>query len=786
MTSPPEFDARVVGVSRPRETARRLVRGRARHVDDLRFPRLAHVAFVRSPHAHARLRRIETTIAGGYPGVIDVIDGARLAAVCRPLRTTLATVTTHASAPQPPLAIDHVAYQGQPVAMVIATTRALAEDAAAAIEVDWEPLEAVARWDAALRDGATVIHPGLGSNLAFEHRLSTGPVDDVFAGAHRVVGRTVRFPRVTGVTLEPRALIAEFDPTLSQLTLHAATQVPHQMRSMLAAALALPEHAVRIVVPDVGGGFGVKLHGYDDELAVAAASLLVHRPLKWLSDRLESFTSDVHAREHEVHADLALDADGRILGMRVDAAVAAGAFSIYPRSSILEGMHTISVAGAPYAIDAFAAHLRVAYQNKVNTGSYRGVGQPVGCGITEHVVDAAARALGIDPAELRRRNLRDAAPAGGKTASGLEMESLSQQACFARLLAIMDYDGWRRRQGEARAQGRYLGIGLAAFLEQVAPGAGFYGVNQVAISAADACILRIEPDGTFTCVTTTLDQGQGVDTGLAQIIAGLLSVPVGDVRIVRGDTASSGVGGGTFASRGLTIGGEAAALAAIRMRERLAGVVAAVRGHDAARFACRDRAVTTPDGEGRMTFVELGRLLHFQQYRVPAGVPAEPVVVAHHVPTRPYRFANGAQASVVEVDVETGMVRLLGHWIVEDCGRIINPLLADEQLRGGIVQGIGAALFEELKYDTNGQLGNASMVDYLVPMAFEMPDIVVDHVETPVSDTLAGVKGVGEAGTVGAAAAVTNAINDALSVFDAVVTEFPCTPERVLAALGKL
>jgi aerobic carbon-monoxide dehydrogenase large subunit len=774
----------LIGASLPRDAARRLVAGRGRYVDDLRWPNLLHVAFVRSPYACADFKIVDITVAAR--AAVAVIDGAKIAAVCRPWTTRLATLPKHVSAPQSPLAMGRTIYQGQPVALVVAHSRAAAEDAALMIEVEWSERPAVARWRHALAEGVAPIHPEHTSNLAFAHAIEYGDIARAFSTAHRTVRRTLRFPRLTGVSLEPRAIAAEFDPTQRRLTVHASTQVPHQMRAMLAAQLQLNESDVRVIVPDVGGGFGVKLHAYDDELAVISVAVLLGRPVKWVCDRLEAFTSDVHAREHEVTAEIAVAADGALLGLRFDGVVEAGAYSIYPRSSVLEGMHAIGVTAAPYDLPAYSAHLRVVYENKVNTGSYRGVGQPIACGVTEHMIDAAASALGIDSAAMRERTLRRGAPPGGKSAGGQEIDALSQHGCLARLLALMDYDGLRRQQASGRQQGHYLGIGLASFLEQTSPGPGFYGANNVSISSADGCVLRIEPDGTFTCVTTTLDQGQGVETGLTQLIASALSVPMSTVRIVNGDTAASAVGGGTFASRGLTLGGEAALRAAKLMHDRLLGVTAALWESEVTTLSLVGGEIRESHGPRKMPLVELARVLHFQQYKVPRGVEAQPIVVAHYIPERPYYFANGVQASLVSVDVDTGFIRLLKHWIVEDCGRIINPLLVDEQLRGGIVQGIGAALFEELRYDDRGQLTNASLMDYLVPMAFEMPDIIVDHIETPVAGTLFGGKGVGEAGTIGAGAAVANAINDALAPLQCILTDQPFTPERVLRGLGKL
>ena len=748
----------LIGVAAPRAHARRLAAGRGRYADDLRFPRVLHAAFLRSPHAHARIARLDLAAARAAEGVFAAFDAAALASVCKPWQTRLAQWPAHRSPPQLPLAAERALWQGQPVAIVLATSRARAEDAAERIEADFEPLPALTDPRQALAPEAPRLHPEFDSNLAFEHRVEAG---DPFAGAARVVKRRLRFSRHTGVPLEARSLVADFDSAQRQLTVYQATQVPHQMRATYADCFGLPEHDVRVLTPDVGGGFGVKLHVYDDEMAVCAAAILTGRTVKYVCDRLEAFAADIHARAHEVTVEAALDASGRLIGLALDDLAEAGAYSAYPRSSILEGMHVLLMTGAPYDFAAYRGRLRVAWQNKPATGSYRGVGQPVACGAMEALMDACARETGIDPAEYRRRHFR----AEGATPTGVQAGGLSHEACLDRLLALMDYAELRRMQQRERQRGRHLGIGFAAFVEQSAPGPGFYGANAVKISAQEGCTLRLEPSGTVTCITSNADQGQGVETSLAQIIAEELDLPLAAVRVLGADTAMTAVGGGTFASRGLTIAGEAVLRAA---RE----------------LAARVEALRQATGIGPLA--EIAALMNYRQHALPPGVRASPAVTVHFTMKQPFLLANGIQASLVEVDPATGFVTLLKHWVVEDCGRIINPLLADEQIRGGVVQGLGAALFEECLYDAHGQLLNASMADYLVPMALEMPDIAIGHVETPVAETALGVKGVGEAGTIGAAAAVGNAINDALAPLGVEILEQPYTPQRILRALGRV
>jgi aerobic carbon-monoxide dehydrogenase large subunit len=748
---------------------------------------MLHVAFLRSPYAHARIGSIDLGAAATGPGVVAAYTAQDLLAVCKPWTTRFSTLPAHRSMPQPPLALDRALWQGQPVVMVVADTRALAEDALADVSVEWEPLPVVPEGLAATMPDVPLLHPELGSNLMFEQSLEAGGAKEMFETAAWVVRLKLRFPRHTGVPLEPRSIVAQFDKSQRLLTVHASAQAPHQMRAVLAAQLGLEEHAVRIIVPDVGGAFGIKLHTYDDEMAVAAGAMLLGRPLKFVSDRMEAFASDVHARAHKVEAALALDREGTMLAFSTDDVMEAGAYSVYPRSSVLEGLRAITSVGAPYAAHALSAHLRVLFQNKPLVGSYRGVGAPIGCAVTEMLVDAAARVARIDPAELRRRNYRSAARDGTRTPGGVETGGeLSFSACLDKLIGLMEYDILRAEQAEARKEGRYLGIGLATFVEFSATGPMFYGAAGIPVSASDGCTVRLEPSGAVTCITSAQFQGQGLETALCQVVAETLGVPMESIRLIHGDTAITPVGGGSWASRGMTIAGEAALRAAGALRDRILAAGAAMLEAAVSDVELSHAAIRVRGTDRELPLPEVAFTLHYRQHMLPAEVAAEPVATRHYAPQRPYNVSNGIQASLVELDPDVGMVRLLHHWVVDDCGRVVNPLLVDEQLRGGVAQGIGAALLEECCYDEQSQLLNATMADYLVPMAADVPDITIGHVETPVTDTLLGAKGVGEAGVIGAAAAVANAVNDALAPFGVEVTELPITPERLLRALGRV
>ena len=775
-----------IGKSVPRPNARRLLAGRGQYVDDLRLPRLVHVAFLRSPHAHARLKSLDVAAALRAPGVVRVVTAKDLVGRCMPWVGTLTHFKGMKSAPQHPLVSARATWQGEPIAAVVAESRALAEDAVALIEIAWEELPPLTDMDAALAPGAAPLHAELGDNLCFGRTIDAGAVDEAFAKADCVVEESYSFARHTGVCLEPRSILANFDPADGTLTVHYSSQAPHMMKEIFARHFNLPESAVRVICTDVGGSYGIKIHVYPDDMTMVAIALLLGRPVKFIADRLESFVSDIHAREHRIAARMALAKDGTIAALTIDDVTGIGPYSTYPRTSAVEGNQVVGLAGAWYRCRNYRAQLRVAFQTKPPTTQYRAVGHPIATAVTEALVDRAAAALGLDPAELRRRNLipDDAYP--WTTASGLKFEKLSQQAALAKLLALMDYDGLRREQVALRSRGIYRGIGLACFVELTNPGPAFYGVGGAPISAQDGCTVRLDPGGSVTCATGVTEQGQGTETMVAQIVAGTLGLTLDKVRVVTGDTERTPYGGGTWASRGCGIGGEAALQGARALKANILALAGAMLQAEPAALDLAGGWVVDRAGNRRIGLDEVGRAAYFRGDTLPPGVQPELVATRHYMPRQyPFAFTNGAQASYLELDIETGFVKLLKHWVVEDCGRVVNPLLVEEQIRGGVVQGIGGALFEECIYDERGQLLNGTLADYLVPMAGEMPDIVVEHIETPTAESALGAKGAGEAGTGGAPAAVMNAVNDALAPFKVRVTSQPISPRRVLEALGK-
>lgn len=775
-----------IGRSVPRPNARRLLEGRGVYVDDVAVARLGHVAFLRSPHAHARIVALETADAAAMPGVIAVVTGAELAEVCAPWVGVLGHFKGLRSAPQHALAIDRVTWVGEPFCAVVARGRAEAEDALAAIMVEFDPLPAVVDMEAALDPATPAIHAELGDNLAFERVLDVGDVDAAFRDAAVVVEETFQFGRHTGVCLEPRAILADWAAADGMLTVHHSFQAPHMMQDILCKHLALPEGAVRVICKDVGGSFGIKVHIYPDEMATCALALMLKRPVKFVADRLESFQSDIHARDHRVTARMAFSAEGDILALDMDDLTGIGPYSVYPRTSAVEANQVVNLTGGPYRHQHYRARARVVLQNKAPTCQYRAVGHPIATMVAEGLIDQGAARLGLDPLAVRERNVipDDAYPCAG--VSGIKLEKLSHQAALAKLKAMMDYDGLRAEQARLRARGIHRGIGLAAFIEITNPSAAFYGVGGARISSQDGCTIRLDPQGGVVAAVSVTEQGQGTEGIIAQIVATATGVPMDKVRVISGDTQATPYGGGTWASRGAGIGGEAAWQAGKALLGNVLAVAGAILQADPGSLDVRDGAVVdAATGTERMPLAELGRIVYFRPDTLPPGVQPEFVATRHYVPKDyPFAFTNGVQASYVEVDTETGFVRLLKHWCVEDCGTVLNPLLVDEQIRGGIVQGIGGALFEHCLYDSEGQLLNGSMADYLVPMAGEMPDIAVAHVVSATASSEIGAKGAGEAGTAGAPAAVVNAINDALAPLNARVARQPVTPEVVLEALG--
>ena len=779
-----------IGKSISRDGARRAVAGRGRYTDDITLPRMLHAAFVRSPYAHAKILAVNVDEARQQPEVALVMTGTELRELCTgPWIGTLTSFEGMKSAPQYPMAIDRACWQGEPIVMIVASSRATAEDAAEFVVIEYEELPVIADKEIALDVKSPVIHPELGDNLAFRKTINTGDVEKALAEADFVIEETFEFGRHTAVSLETRALLADYEPTNGHLTIYTSSQVPHMIQAVFARTLGVAEHKVRIIAPDVGGSFGLKIHTYGDEVAATAASIKLGLPVKFIADRLESFLTDIHARENRVWGRIAVSKNGEIKSLEINVRSAAGAYSQFPRTSVFEANQILNITGGPYKHKNYRAKTEVVYLNKVPTSQYRAVGHPIGNSVGEALVDRAAQACGIDPLEMRRRNIMEDDKYPRISAAGIEMQDMSHQRCLEALAKNMDYDGLRREQDKCRMEGVQRGIGIAAFIKGTAPGpAGYYGTGGAPIASQDACTVKLEPSGGVICMVGVTDQGQGVDTIMGQIAASAIGVPIEHVRVIEGDTDAVPYGGGTYASRATAIGGEATYQASLRLRSEILSIASALLQADPNTLdIVNGNVVDKINKVIRISLSEIGRIGHFQVAELPNHI--QPTLSATHrfrLHDALYIFTNGIQGAYVEVDTDTGFIKLLNHWVVEDCGRVINPQLADEQVRGGCIQGIGGALYEECVYDEAAQLQNGTLADYLTPMAGEMPDIDVLHIQTPTGVSALGAKGVGESGTGAAPAAVMNAVNDALQPFNAYLTAQPMTPEKVLQALGKV
>src|SRR5216683_4211403 len=605
-----QLDKGYIGQSVPRPNAQRLLQGRGSFIDDLRFPRLAHVAYFRSPYAHALIKRLDFSKASKAEGVIGVFDGRSVAEYCTPWIAVLAHLKGIKSPPQHAIAIERACWQGEAVAAAVAESRSQAEDAVALIEAEWEELPVVVDMEESL-SGKKIIHPEFTDNVCFKRELDTGGVDEAFAKADVVVEETYHFGRHTGVCLEGRSILADYNAAEHSLTVYHSTQAPHMMQDIFSRHLGIPEANVRVIAKDVGGSFGIKVHVYPDEMATAAISVILRRPVKFVADRLESFLTDIHAREHKAKVKLAVSKTGEILAFDLDDLTAIGPYSVYPRTSGIEGNQVVNLTGGPYKHQKYRAKLHVVFTNKNVTCQYRAVGHPIAVALTEGIVDIAAQKLGMDPAEFRRKNLiaDDAYPY--TFPSGIKFEKLSHHKTLELLLRTMKYDELRAEQARLRQQKIYRGIGLAAMIEVTNPSPAFYGVGGARISAQDGAMLRLEPTGMVTVMCSVTEQGQGTEAIFAQIAASAVGVSIDKVKVITGDTGVTPYGGGTWASRGAGIGGEAVLLAGRALRSSILDVAAQVLKLERAELDIKDDSIINMlTNEPKLSLEELGRIAY--------------------------------------------------------------------------------------------------------------------------------------------------------------------------------
>lgn len=771
-----------------------LVQGLGAFVDDVAMPRALHAAFVRSDVAHARLAGLDVEAARRHPGVVAVLTGeevlGRIGTVpCRTSVPGMKTPVNHA------LAVDTVCFAGQPLAMVVAEDAYTARDAADLVRARLEPRPAVTDPERAVQPGAPVIHADLRDNVAY--RLF-GPAtdalgiytqaipterfrltDEAFARApHRLEFRLAH-QRVGAVPLEGRAVLARPERGGAGLTVWVSTQIPHWFRTLLAEALQLPEGQVRVIVPDVGGGFGCKIQLYPEELLVPYAARRLGRPVKWVETRREHLAVTVHGRGQAQHVRVAFDETGKVLALRATIHADLGAY-LYFFTPVIPRFSGMIMNGC-YDVGALEFEIVGCFTNKIATDAYRGAGRPEAVCIAERAVEEVARALRLDPVEVRRRNFIRAFPA--RTAAGLVYDSGDYPRALDTLLALGRYDERRREQARLRAEGRHLGIGLATYVEVAgyapsrlrAPGLGGWEV----------CEVRVDPSGSVTVLTGLSPHGQGTATTFAQMTAGALGVPLGAVRVLHGDTDAVPYGNGTMGSRGASVGGAALAMCLEKIAAKVRRIAGLMLDADPDAVGFEDGNVFVIDHpERKVGFAEVAlKATDWTFAREAAGLEPGLDATSRYEPPA-FSFPFGAHLAVVEVDPETGVIRVLDYVAVDDCGTVVNPLLAEGQVLGGIAQGLGQVLTESIVYDETGQLLSATLMDYALPRADDMPArIRVEHTVTPGPGNPLGAKGVGEAGTIGAIAAIMNASLDALAPFGVTALDTPFAPHRVWQAI---
>jgi carbon-monoxide dehydrogenase large subunit len=783
MTAPADVVVgRIVGAPVERKEDKKLLEGQAQWVDNMRVPGMVFLGIVRSPYAHARITRVDVAPALAHAGVVAAWSGSELAEEWAASLPCAWIPTEDTNAPEhKPLAVDKVRYTGDAVAVIAATSRAAAEDAIELVEVEYEPLPAVADAEAALADDAPLVHDEFGTNRCYVWRLDAGEVDRLFAEAAVTVKERYRQNRLIPNAIEPRAVFVTPIPATGDYTLWSTTQVPHIARTTLSMVTGISEAKLRVIAPDVGGGFGSKLNVYAEEALALAVARRLGRAVKWTEGRTEGYLSTIHGRDQVQEIELAATAEGKITAVRVRLVTAMGAYLqlVTPGIPLLGAW----LFGGTYAVEGYSFECTGVFTHTTPTDAYRGAGRPEATYAIERAVDALARKLDLDPAELRRRNFITEFPA--TIASGLTIDSGDYHASLDVALEQADYQGVRAEQRARRSAGdpKRLGIGLSTYVEMcgLAPSA-ILGAIRYSAGGWDTATVRCLPTGTLQVLTGTSPHGQGHETVWSQIAAERLGYAVEEIEVLHGDTAVVPLGMDTYGSRSLAVGGVALYYAAEKIIEKAKQIAAHLMEVDEARIDCVGGVLHGPGSS--LTIKEIA-FAAWTAHNLPAGM--EPGLEATYVYDPPnFSWPAGAHVAVVEVDTETGNVELLRYIAVDDVGTVVNPIIVEGQIHGGLAQGVAQALYEEAVYDDDGNLLTSNMVTYLVPSAAELPRWELHRTETPSPTNPLGVKGVGETGSIAAPAAVMNAVVDALAEDGITDIAMPATPERVWRALKEV
>lgn len=771
--------SRLFGASVKRREDPRLITGRGLFTDDVKIQGMLYAAFVRSPHGHAWVRRIDTQRAAKSPGVVAVLTGRDIEGKVGPVPCAWQIPNADLKVPTyRPLALEKVRYAGDPVAVVVADDPYRARDAAELVEVEYERLPAVVSPEEAARQGAPQLYDEVPGNVAFRWSMSSGDVDSAFSSAEVVVRQRLLNNRLIPVAMEPRGAVAAYNGATGELTVWMTSQNPHIHRFLLSVTLGIPEHRVRVISQDVGGGFGSKIHFYGAEAVVSYLSMLLGRPVKWMEDRAENMSATAHGRDHVTYAELAARRSGEVLGLRVTTYANLGAYLSTAAPGIPTILYGLMLSG-PYRIPAVRCEVYGVLTNTMAVDAYRGAGRPEATYVLERMMDILAYQLGLDPAEVRRRNLIPPFRDQYQVSTGLSYDSGNYAAALEKALEAAGYTRLREEQARLRREGRLLGVGISTYVEicglgpsRVVRSTGF------GLGLWESCTIRVHPSGKVSVFTGGHPHGQGEETTFAQIAADALGVPLEDVEIIHGDTGQVPFGMGTYGSRTTPVAGVAVARCAEKIIEKARQIASGILETRVEDIEFRDgRFYVKETPERGVTFQEVA-LNAYTADKLPAGVePGLEETVFYDPPN--FTFPFGAHVCVAEVDEETGAVRVLRYVAVDDCGRVINPMIVEGQVHGGVTQGLSQALYEEAVYSGDGTLLTSSLNDYLIPSSAEVPLYEAQRTETPSPTNPLGIKGVGETGTIASTPAVVNAVIDALSHRGIRHIDPPLTPARI-------
>jgi carbon-monoxide dehydrogenase large subunit len=765
-----------VGARVKRREDPRLISGAATYCDDVRLPGMVVATILRSPYAHARILSVDLSAARKAPGVICALSG-------EDLQGRIGSLPCVAPVPKlpdhPVLARGKVRFVGEPVAVVVADNAYLAQDALDRIEVQYEALEAVTDPEAALAKDAPILHEELGSNLVSASQVP-GRIDAPMREADAVLHLRIVNQRLAAVPMEPRGVVAQWNRGAGQMTIWSSTQIPHLLRSQLAEMLSLGENKVRVIAPEVGGGFGAKLNVYPEEALIPYLARQLDRPVKWIERRRENLAAMTHGRDQITYLDVAAKNDGTITAMKARFICDMGAY-LHLFTPMIPGFSGLMMTGC-YRIPALAFEQQMVLTNKMATDAYRGAGRPEACFLAERAIEAVADHLKLDPAAVRRQNFIPKEAFPYTTAAGLAYDSGDYSTALDKALALIDYDRMRAEQASGRQQNRYLGIGLSSYVEICGLGPSVLLPPKLKGGGWESATVRIEPDSKVTVLTGVSPHGQGQETSFAQMAADALGLDIDDINVVHGDTAIVQYGIGTFGSRATALGGTALTMSLNKLQEKMKKIASTMMEVPPDQLTFTNRTVAMASDPTK--HIPLQRVIdaaYGYKQPIPGVEPGLDATSFYEPPACTFPF--GTHAAVVEVDADTGAVKVLRYVAVDDCGTIINPLLVEGQVHGGIAQGLAQALYEEVVYDESGQLRTATLMDYAVPKAEMLPRFELASTVTPTQVNPLGVKGVGEAGTIGSTPCIYNAVMDALKPLGVRDLTMPLKPEKIWRAI---